>query len=389
MKIRGKRIRALILAAGLTLALCPAGQSSFAATTGKWVIESGKYRYQLVNGSYQTGGWSEIDGYWYHFDARGFVETGWQLINDHWYYLKGGKMQTGWLKLNSKWYYFSDTGIMQTGWKKVNNYWYYLDREGVMQTGWLKISGNWYYLNTNGTMTIGKKIIGGKAYSFDKYGVWIQEETIYTDASKASVGDIVTFGHYEQDCVTSDGKEPIQWIVLDKKLGKVQLISRYALDCCRYDSTDSVTWKDSDIRSFLNNTFLNDAFTEAEQKKLVEAVVTGEDNEQYRTDAGSAVKDRVFLLSAGEAGRLFSEKETGVSQARACRPTAYAKARGAWTNPYNLPEWYYDNCWWWLRTPGCNQSNAVFVNYNGKIVQSGMKITRRNVAVRPVIWVTP
>ena len=46
----------------------------------------------------------------------------------------------------------------------------------------------------------------------------------------AKIGDYVKFGSYEQDNDESNGKEPIEWRVLDSKDGRKLLISRYALD---------------------------------------------------------------------------------------------------------------------------------------------------------------
>lgn len=45
----------------------------------------------------------------------------------------------------------------------------------------------------------------------------------------AEVGDIFKFGSYEQDNDTSNGKEDIEWLVLEVKDGKALLISKYAL----------------------------------------------------------------------------------------------------------------------------------------------------------------
>ena len=46
----------------------------------------------------------------------------------------------------------------------------------------------------------------------------------------AQVGDIITFGNYEQDNKTANGKEAIEWKVLEKdQNGKMLLISRYAV----------------------------------------------------------------------------------------------------------------------------------------------------------------
>jgi len=55
--------------------------------------------------------------------------------------------------------------------------------------------------------------------------------------SKAVVGDYITFGAYEQDYNTSNGKEAIEWLVLEKKNNRLLVISRYALDCKRYNES--------------------------------------------------------------------------------------------------------------------------------------------------------
>ena len=44
-----------------------------------------------------------------------------------------------------------------------------------------------------------------------------------------SVGDVLAFGHYEQDNNPDNGPEPIEWIVLDVQDGKALLLSRYGL----------------------------------------------------------------------------------------------------------------------------------------------------------------
>ena len=45
------------------------------------------------------------------------------------------------------------------------------------------------------------------------------------------VGDYISFGSYEQDNDVTNGKEPIEWLVLDVQEGKAKILSRYALNC--------------------------------------------------------------------------------------------------------------------------------------------------------------
>ena len=45
-----------------------------------------------------------------------------------------------------------------------------------------------------------------------------------------TIGETVYFGHYEQDNNLSNGKEPIEWIVLDVQNGKSFLLTIVSLE---------------------------------------------------------------------------------------------------------------------------------------------------------------
>ena len=60
----------------------------------------------------------------------------------------------------------------------------------------------------------------------------------------AKTGDYVFFGEYEQDNNTSNGKEDIEWLVIEAKNDKLFVISKYALDSKPYNKEDiDVTWE--------------------------------------------------------------------------------------------------------------------------------------------------
>lgn len=73
---------------------------------------------------------------------------------------------------------------------------------------------------------------------------------------KANVGDIVTFGTYEQDNNTYNGNEEIERIVLAKEDDKALVISRYILDLHQYnpESVD-ITWEECGLRKWLSEPF--------------------------------------------------------------------------------------------------------------------------------------
>ena len=196
-----------------------------------------------------------------------------------------------------------------------------------------------------------------------------------------SIGDIVTFGNYEQDNNLSNGKEDIEWIALSKQNSKALLISRYALDCQPFQTSNSPeTWATCSLRKWLNGMFLNDAFSANDQKKILRTTVTADKNPSYNTSPGKKTTDKVFLLSIKEVNLYFNEY-WNVSKALKCAPTEYAIAHGAWTSTEDR------TCVWWLRSPGSNSYLAAVVDSHGSVRSIGSNVSSTNYAVRPAIWI--
>ena len=98
------------------------------------------------------------------------------------------------------------------------------------------------------------------------------------------VGHYVSFGKYEQDNNTSNGKEKIEWLVLEVKDGKALVISKYALDCKPYNtSSTNVTWETCSLRNWLNNDFINSAFSATEKTMIPSVKVSADKNPDYST----------------------------------------------------------------------------------------------------------
>jgi len=188
------------------------------------------------------------------------------------------------------------------------------------------------------------------------------------------VNSVVNFGSYEQDADISDGKEPIEWIILDIDEDKALLISRYALDVKPFNQQrQSTTWENSSIREWLNNSFLDEAFTEKEQAEVLITNVAAGSNPSYETNTGSDTKDKVFLLSISEVEEFIRFDED-----RVCRVTEYAKNQLYETN---------DVCNWWLRSPGNETSRAAAVYNDGFVNYFGFYVELSDFAVRPAVWV--
>ena len=125
----------------------------------------------------------------------------------------------------------------------------------------------------------------------------------------SKVGDIVYFGTYEQDNDTSNGKEDIEWLVLAKKGNRILVISDKALDRQPYNSSRTrVTWETCTLRKWLNNDFINAAFSAEERAKIPTVTVSADKNPSYSTSPGNNTTDKVFLLSITEVNKYFSSE---------------------------------------------------------------------------------
>ena len=201
---------------------------------------------------------------------------------------------------------------------------------------------------------------------------------LYDRIRLAQVGDVIPFGAYPQSADPAEGKQAIEWLVLDRKDGNLLAVSKYALDCKPFNDTyAAVTWETCTMRGWLNGEFFDIAFDENEKAFIPSVTMAADENPDYLTDPGNPTRDTVFLLSAVEVNHYFPEDPD-----RYCRPTPYAVERGAHQNEHN------GNCWWWLRSPGFIPSSAISVSNDGDVNEIGYGVDRDRSAVRPALWFT-
>ena len=209
-----------------------------------------------------------------------------------------------------------------------------------------------------------------------------------TAISKAKKGDIITFGSYEQDNNTENGKEPIKWIVLSRTDTELFVLSKYGLDIHTYNDEEvKVTWKNCSLRSWLNGEFYDAVFNSSEKSQIKKTKLNNGNNPQYGTKGGKSTKDKVFVLSWEEATNKsygFKNSPSKKDPLRKCGVTKYALEKSARivdgeTNDGVIVALS------WLRTPGSKSSKATYTLGNGKIRQDGFAVTRPVYVVRPAI----
>ena len=133
----------------------------------------------------------------------------------------------------------------------------------------------------------------------------------FADVPDVSEGDILLFGRYEQDGDPDNGPEPLQWLVLQADDDSLLLITQYEIAFRKYceEKDAAVSWADSDIRAWLNTSFLTYAFTEAEYAAILETTLHTPGQSETVTHWGKSFEltvpecdtvDRAFILSSEE-----------------------------------------------------------------------------------------
>ena len=146
-----------------------------------------------------------------------------------------------------------------------------------------------------------------------------EEEAELAAISDLQVGDVVAFGRYT-------------WYVTEKMDGICTLLCQGPVAEMPYnDSKTDITWENCSLRRWLNEDFYNSKFSDGEKASIITTHYAFTDaDSSYETDCGNDTDDKVYLFSYSESAAISDDmRECGI--------------------------------WWWLRSPGREQDNAVFV----------------------------
>lgn len=241
-----------------------------------------------------------------------------------------------------------------------------------------------------------------------------------SDYALAKVGDIITMGTYEQDNI-SNGKESLNWQILDIKDGKALIISCPVLDCKEFSETaDIAGWSESSLRKWLNTDFYESAFSDSEKSIItlteinnpgtyvgyddsgcwtVSNTVSNLETILSEADGQDNTQDRIFLLSIDEANKFFASDNDRKAFLSDYGTEIFIKLGFEQAQNGNIDEdtirGYYEQetskygrgfCNWWLRSPGIIEDAAAAVDYNGSAGQS-MAVNAKDGGVRPAMWI--
>ena len=139
--------------------------------------------------------------------------------------------------------------------------------------------------------------------------------------------------------------------------------------------------------TWLNGTFLNNAFTAAEQKGILLTNVDKGSSQGYSkwsTSGGNNTEDRVFLLSYAEANKYLGVTYDDSKNTKSrVAPTAYAIKQGAYTSSNKTADGTAAG--WWLRSPGYDQNVAADVEPDGSL--NCYIVSFGGYCVRPALWI--
>lgn len=146
--------------------------------------------------------------------------------------------------------------------------------------------------------------------------------------------------------------EPIKWRVLSINEDGTDafVMADDVIDLTQYynDSSVEITWEKSDVRQWLNSSFISSAFNEEEIAAIKETTVTTADNKWSGEAGGNDTKDKIYLPSIEEMLETsygFSSDENE-GDTRRITATDFVGVGGTPKEPFAGAMVY------WLRSPG-------------------------------------
>ena len=230
---------------------------------------------------------------------------------------------------------------------------------------------------------------------------------------KLGIGDLVAIGNY--DIIPNNEKqEALMWKVIDKKDGKLLVITDKLIDAFSFnynqskENVEDVTWENCSLREFLNNEFINMQMTEDERNMIA---TTHNENkacneylksiwnfeqepysematQNHRDDV--ATDDKVFLLSLDEVLKYFPGEEEAKSKDYPFSMLKTSNNRTAYITKAvkENGKGYYERDTlggvWMTRTLSDTNNKVVYISGQGEIYNY---FTYVPLFIRPAMWI--
>jgi len=216
----------------------------------------------------------------------------------------------------------------------------------------------------------------------------------YLYSERPKVGDTITFGHQ-------------RWRVLVVQGFRAFIVSERIVEKRAYHSFyTEISWEKSSIREYLNNSYINNAFTPKERKRITYSKNITRNNTWYSTHSGNDTYDKIVLLTIndvvkyfGDSGDLRAHKAWSVDGEQSLfddgnmTAIAYTESEEGYLlhDQYDTAriaiDTYGSAGWWWTRTPGFNTYSVAIIDREGTIRMSGHVAIDSKGGMRPAMWV--
>ena len=229
---------------------------------------------------------------------------------------------------------------------------------------------------TSATVETSKKIVETTAKPVETKREINPDIKVKTEEVDKKTGlNVVKFGTYDKEVGFSDS---IEWLVVDRNVDSYLLVSRYILDCKNYNNSDKeVTWENSNLNEWLNNYFLNSAFSSDE-------IAYMNYPKEFKLDGNA----KITLLNIKSCEKYFGLEDTEKRNFKlSAKATSWAKTNFEETVEVKNSD-YYDCGSFFLTDNGTTNRKAAWVGQYGHIYIEGQSVKlEHGDGVRPVIAV--
>lgn len=216
----------------------------------------------------------------------------------------------------------------------------------------------------------GNENMDGGAAEYEEPAEEAAYVTLEVEGGSCRAGSNCIFGSYEMS--EGEGKVGFEWIILEVTDNKALVLSKYILPKLQafnnvIDLKTAARWDSCSLRTWLNDSFYRDVFTDEQRSVIITTQVGDYDNRM----GGSAnyTQDKIFCLSVKEARQYINDLGLLVGT-------------------------FYDTgtpMTWWLRTEAETDMNnmgkyASFVTAEGLVETEGFH-NYQEIGVRPAIWI--
>lgn len=176
--------------------------------------------------------------------------------------------------------------------------------------------------------------------------------------------NVIFFGKYYQNIISLPiPTEPIEWLVLYNDNHKALLVSRNILEWKQINSNNISNWTNSELNTFLQNDFFNNAFSNKEKSAIIENNNNEKISLMTKKDVENHFENMQELKAGGASFYMLTKIHSGTSFVLNKKLTF-----DYWLKPYDDIK---DIC--------------EYVDLNGKVTFSNVEDFK---GVRPTIWVS-